>query len=141
MERLDKLDRQLLDELTLDGRATTTTLAARLNVVRATVKSRVERLQQEGIIRRFTIDVSSEVQPDMVRAVMLVQLEGAMSRAVISKLRRMPEISELYSTNGAWDLVAQLQTVSLPEFDRVLREIREIKGVLNSETCLLLNKA
>ena len=141
MERLDKLDRQLLDELTLDGRATTTTLAARLNVVRATVKSRVERLQQEGIIRRFTIDVSSEVQPDMVRAVMLVQMEGAMSRAVISKLRRMPEISELHSTNGAWDLVAQLQTVSLPEFDRVLREIREIKGVLNSETCLLLNKA
>ena len=47
--------------------------------------------------------------------------------------------NSLHSTNGTWDLVAQIETVNLPEFDRVLREIREIKGVLNSETSLLLN--
>ena len=44
----------------------------------------------------------------------------------------------IYSTNGAWDLVLEIQADNLRHFDRVLREIREVKGVLNSETSLLL---
>ena len=56
-------------------------------------------------------------------------------------LRAMPEIVSLHTTNGTWDLIARVETTSLPEFDRVLREVREIRGVLNSETCLLLDTA
>ena len=75
----------------------------------------------------------------MIRAVMMIELEGVMTRSVTRLLKQMPAIVSLHSTNGTWDLVAQIETVNLPEFDRVLREIREIKGVLNSETSLLLN--
>jgi hypothetical protein len=35
--------------------------------------------------------------------------------------------------------VAELQTTSLGEFDRVLRRVREVDGILNSETSLLLS--
>ncbi|WP_246116196.1 Lrp/AsnC ligand binding domain-containing protein [Denitromonas halophila] len=45
----------------------------------------------------------------------------------------------LHTTSGTWDLIAEIQTVSLSEFDRVLREVRMIDGVLNSETSLLLS--
>ena len=36
-------------------------------------------------------------------------------------------------------MVAQIETTGLPEFDLILRQIREIRGVANSETSLLLN--
>jgi DNA-binding Lrp family transcriptional regulator len=138
---LDQTDRDLIAALTADGRASVTTLAGRLGLARATVKSRLERLQSSGVIRRFTVELSAEAAPDLVRAVMLIELQGPLARKVTEALRRMPAITDLHSTNGAWDLVAQIEAASLPAFDRVLREVREIKGVLNSETCLLLDRA
>ena len=72
---------------------------------------------------------------------MMIELEGTLARSVTGSLTRLAEIVSLHSTNGTWDLVAHIETSSLPEFDRVLREVREIKGVLNSETSILLNKA
>ena len=49
-----------------------------------------------------------------------------------------PEIVALYATNGAWDLVAELRTATLADFDRVMGQIRSVDRVVNSETSLLL---
>ncbi len=138
---LDHTDRQLLTALTADGRASVTTLAATLGLARATVQTRLEKLQASGVIRRFTVELSAEATPDLVHAVMLIQLQGALARRIAKALRAMPEITDLHSTNGSWDLVARIETATLPDFDRVLRRVREIDGVLNSETCLLLDHA
>ena len=58
---------------------------------------------------------------------------------VINKLRGIPQLEKLHTTNGAWDLVADIRATSLEEFDKVLREVRTIEGVLNSETSILLS--
>jgi DNA-binding Lrp family transcriptional regulator len=58
---------------------------------------------------------------------------------VTKRLRGFPEIVALHTTNGGWDLVAEILTTTIADFDRVLREIRQIEGVLNSETSLLLS--
>ena len=101
----------------------------------------MERLIKAGVIQRFTIEVDASAEVEVVRAVMMIELEGTLARSVTGSLNRLSEIVSLHTTNGTWDLVAHIETSGLPEFDRVLREVREIKGVLNSETSLLLNKA
>jgi DNA-binding Lrp family transcriptional regulator len=53
-------------------------------------------------------------------------------------LRGIPELQTLHTTNGGWDLVAEIRTNSLASFDRVLVQIRSVEGVVNSETSLLL---
>jgi DNA-binding Lrp family transcriptional regulator len=45
----------------------------------------------------------------------------------------------LHTTNRHWDLVADIRTASLADVDRVLREVRMIDGIENSETSLLLS--
>jgi DNA-binding Lrp family transcriptional regulator len=138
---LSATDRRLIHALQQDGRASVTTLAGKLRVSRATVQNRMERLVSTGIIRRFTIEVDASAEVEVIRAVMMIELEGTLARSVTGSLKRLAEIVSLHSTNGTWDLVAHIETSSLPEFDRVLREVREIKGVLNSETSILLNRA
>ncbi|MEM7216278.1 MAG: Lrp/AsnC family transcriptional regulator [Pseudomonadota bacterium] len=140
MIELNSNDRKLVAALKRDSRASVTTLAGMLGLSRATVQSRMERLVEHGIIRRFTIEVSPEASPETIRAVTTIEIQGGNSRSIIRSLRQIPEVTALYSTNGAWDLVAEIETASLPEFDRVLRQIREVKGVLNSETSLLLDR-
>ncbi len=141
MTQLDPTDRRLLAALQQDARMPVVALAAELGLSRATVSARIERLRASGAIRRFTIELGAPDADDMVRAVMLIELQGPQARGVAARLRRMRQVSELHSTNGAWDLVARIEAASLSEFDRVLGDIREIPGVLNSETCLLLSRA
>ncbi len=138
---LDDTDRALIAALKRDGRVATTQLARQLNLSRATVQARIERLKDRGVIKRFTVEVTLASEDDAIAAIMFIALQGAMSRAVIRQLRKMPEIVMLNSTNGGWDLVARIEAQDLRRFDRVLREVREIEGVVNSETCLLLAEA
>jgi DNA-binding Lrp family transcriptional regulator len=70
---------------------------------------------------------------------MMVEIEGRSTTAIIKRLRGFAEIEQLHTTNGAWDLVAEIRAGSMAEFDRVLREIRQIEGILNSETSILLS--
>ena len=141
MQEITNTDKRLIAALKQDSRATITTLAGLLNVSRATVQTRMDNLIAGGIIQRFTIDVDASVDSDTVKAIMLIELEGPLARSVIFSLKRVSEISSLHTTNGNWDLAAHIETVGLAEFDQVLRRIREIKGVLNSETNILLNRA
>ena len=141
MAEISQTDQRLLAALMRDGRATVTTLAGKLGVSRATIQTRLDRLIRNRIIERFTIVVDETAGLELIRAVMMIEVEGTLARPVTRALKGLSQIVTLHTTNGTWDLVAQIETSTLPEFDRVLREIREIKGVLNSETSILLNRA
>lgn len=138
MASLDDLDHRLIALLRTDGRAPVSKLAQALRVSRGTVQARLDRLIDEGAILGFTIRAQSEPRSDSVRAIMSIEVAGRSTDAVIRLLRGLPEIVALHTTNGAWDLVAEINTSSLADFDRVLREVRTIEGVLNSETSILL---
>jgi DNA-binding Lrp family transcriptional regulator len=70
---------------------------------------------------------------------MSVAVEGNKAEAVLKALRGDPAVGALYSTNGRWDLVAELRAESLEAFDRVLGRIRLIEGIASTETSLLLS--
>ncbi|SEI56222.1 DNA-binding transcriptional regulator, Lrp family [Pseudomonas linyingensis] len=134
----DDLDRRLLALLREDGRASTAALAERLKVSRGTVQNRIDRLQRSGLLVGFTIKLRNELDNSGIRAITMIELRGGASDAVIAALRQIPEAVRVHTTNGRWDLVVEIHTATLGEFDRVLRELRAIKGVANSESNLLL---
>jgi DNA-binding Lrp family transcriptional regulator len=139
MADLDELDRRLIALLRTDGRAPVTTLARQLGVTRATVNSRLDRLLESGRVLGFTIRTKDGHGDDDVRAITLVEVEGRTTNEVIRALRGLPEIQSLHTTNGGWDLVAEIRCDSLIAFDRILGQIRSVEGVINSESSLLLN--
>ncbi len=66
-------------------------------------------------------------------------VEGNRTDAVLAALRGDPAVSALHTTNGRWDMVAELQADTLEAFDRVLSRIRLLEGIANTETSLLLS--
>ncbi|TLP47061.1 MULTISPECIES: Lrp/AsnC family transcriptional regulator [Cohaesibacter] len=135
----DQLDKELISLLRHDGRAPLSKLADILKVSRGTVQNRLDRLQESGAVIGFTVRVREDYELDGIRAVMMIEVVGKSTSQVIKRLRGMPELQTLHTTNGSWDLVAEIQAASLSDFDRVLREVRLIEGVLNSETSILLS--
>lgn len=138
MRPLDDLDRRLIFELRQDGRATVSALAQTLHVARGTAQARLDRLLADRVIRRFTIEVGPGAEEDAVRAVTTVQVSGAQAGSVARHLRRMSTVRALHTTNGTWDLVAEITAPNLAVLDATLGEIRSLSAVANTETSILL---
>lgn len=135
---LDELDRRLIAMLRHDARAPVSSLALALGVSRATVKARIDRLVAEGTIKAFTVVLAEEVGTQAVRAIMSIEVEGRTTDRVVRQLRGFPEVRALHTTNGRWDLVAELEAPSLEAFDETLRRVRLIESIGVTETSLLL---
>jgi DNA-binding Lrp family transcriptional regulator len=136
---MDDTDRTLIRLLRDDARLSISSLAAACNISRGTVQNRIERLRRDGIIQGFTIRQSAAATPGLVRAVTLLEVGGGRLPHVVRALRGLPEVAEVHTTNGRWDLVVDLAAESLAAFDAVLRRIRLIEGITNSETSLKLS--
>jgi DNA-binding Lrp family transcriptional regulator len=96
------------------------------------------RLEADGTIVGYTVRLRPDVQEQHISALMTIAVEGNQVDAVVKALRGEPNIGSLHSTNGRWDLVAELRTDSLASFDRLLARISRMPGVSSSETSLLL---
>lgn len=139
MHVFDAFDYQLIGFLRQDGRAPLSKLAEILGVSRGTVHVRLDRLIESGASLGFTVRVRENHDDGARRAVMLIEVVGKSTTAVIKQMRGLPELHSLHTTNGAWDLIAQIRASNLTDFDRLLRQVRTIDGVLNSETSFMLS--
>ena len=138
---MDDLDRSLIAALRHDGRAPLSKLADILGVSRGTIQNRLDRLMEEGVITGFTVRTRELPDERKVRAVAMLEVAGRHTPSVVRQLRQVSEIVSLYTTNGAWDLVAEIETRDLVEFDKVLARMRGVDGISRSDTSLLLAPA
>ena len=110
-----------------------------LGISRATVQTRIDRLLESGAVLGFTLRVRQDYDDRSIRAIMMIEVSGRNTTKVIKYLRGLPELYALHTTNGGWDLVAEIRANSLSDFDRILREVRDVEGVSNSETSIMLS--
>jgi DNA-binding Lrp family transcriptional regulator len=136
---MDSTDRRLLSLLREDARVPVAALAKTLKVARGTVQNRLARLEADGTIIGYTVKLKPEAGEHTIRALMTVAVEGNRTDEVLRALRGDPAVCALHTTNGRWDIVAELRADSLEAVDRVLGRIRLIDGISNTETSLLLS--
>ena len=141
MSELDNIDRQLIGILRTDARTSVSELAKKINVSRATIQNRLTKLEKRNIITGYTILVSSEIDNNMslVRAHMNIEIKGSSTKNVKFALMSEPSVCTIHTTNGRWDMIVEIQTHSLEEFDRILCRIRDIPEIAASETSILLS--
>jgi DNA-binding Lrp family transcriptional regulator len=139
MASLDDTDRELIALLRDNARLSVVALARQLRVARATVQNRIARLEREGVIVGYSVRLRPTAEAQRIRALMNVAVEGNRTDEVLRELRGHPNVAALHSTNGRWDLVAELRADTLEEFDRVLSAVRLIQGIANTETSILLS--
>lgn len=135
---MDETDHRLIAALRHDARAALSDLALELNLSRTTVRARMARLRTRGEIVGFTVVTRSDVMQDPVRGLMMIGIEGRGTDRIIRTLSGMPELRTVHSTNGRWDVIVEIGTATLEEFDAVLHRVRRLDGVVASETSLLL---
>ncbi len=139
MNDMDRNDERLIAALRRNSRKTFSELSAELGLSRTTVRTRIERLVASGVILGFTIVLRDEARKSPVRALMLLGIEGRGTDRIIHRLNGYPAVEAVHTTNGKWDLMVEIGTETLEELDRVISDIRNLDGVMTSETNLRLS--
>ena len=139
---LDDIDKQLLALLRQNARPSVVDLAKTLKISRATVQNRISKLEKEDIILGYTVKLKheAEVESNAVKIVMSISAEAKDEAQVLKELQSFHEVISVYHTNGHWDLIAEVRAENLSLLGGLLVRIRAIKGIIQTETNLLLDQ-
>ncbi|MEJ1095973.1 MULTISPECIES: Lrp/AsnC family transcriptional regulator [unclassified Pseudoxanthomonas] len=137
--KISATDELLLSLLRENARASTAQIARRLNLSRTTVQSRIERLEQEGIISGYTVRVREDFERVYIRAHIMITVHPKQMTSVVAALRAMPELRVLHSVSGAYDLIAIGVVPSVDAMDQLTDRIGAIEGVERTTSSIVLS--
>ena len=142
MEKIDELDRRILQILTQNARVPFKDVAEECKVSRAAVHQRVQRLFDNGIV----LGSSYQVNPKMLGYNLCVYVgitleRGSMYDAVCDELEKIPEIVESQFTLGGFSMLIKLYARDDQHLMHLLnRQIQTIPGIVKTETLTALDQ-
>ncbi|WP_028916067.1 MULTISPECIES: Lrp/AsnC family transcriptional regulator [Pseudoxanthomonas] len=137
--KITDADEQLLSLLREDARASTAQIARRLGLSRTTVQSRIDRLEQAGVIRGYTVRIDDAVEQARIRAHIMITVSPKKMAAVVKELHAIPEVRSLHSVSGSHDLVALGVVGDVNQMDVLTDRIGALDGVERTSTAIVLS--
>ncbi|MCG7845149.1 MAG: Lrp/AsnC family transcriptional regulator [Methanomassiliicoccales archaeon] len=134
---IDHLDDKIIEILKKDSRRPFVEIANELEVSEGTIRSRVKKLFEEGIIRAFTIKTSSK----NVKALVEVKIDVNVNTSEIAdQIASFQGVSEVYEVTGEEDIVAIIDVTSSPQLNEIIERIRRYDNVESTRTRLILKE-
>ncbi|MEM1654980.1 MAG: Lrp/AsnC family transcriptional regulator [Nitrososphaerota archaeon] len=122
-------DQELLKMLMENARMSYVEIARALNVSEAAVRKRVKRLENLGIISRYTIEVDPRKLGYEVVAIIGLDVDPEHLLSVMDELKKREEAVRLYLTSGDHMLVAECWFKSSQELSSFIRRLESREGV------------
>ncbi len=127
--KLDDVDRNIIGILQANGREPIASLARKVDLSRSAAQERLARLEKNGVISGYTIQLgNSKVKPH-VSAYLLLYLEGPICERVLPSIAALPEVKKSQSVGGEIDMILFVETNSLEELYNVRARVEAIRGV------------
>ncbi|MDW8021735.1 MAG: Lrp/AsnC family transcriptional regulator [Nitrososphaerota archaeon] len=133
---LDDIDLKIIELLRKDGRMSFIEIGKKVGLSEGAVRRRVKLLHERGIIKRFTVEIDRGYG---VSAITFIQLEYSSSaKEVVGKVAKVPGVEAVYELTGRFDAIAIISAPSISELNERIDSIRNIEGVKNTETAVIL---
>lgn len=130
---MDELDEKILSILKKNGRTPFVEIADRIGLTEGAVRSRVSRLVEDGVIKRFTIEAQGEI-----KAIVMVATSTNVPTTLVADRIRELGIGNVFEVSGDWDIICFVQSGLMHNIDSLVERIRRIRGVVSTNTCLVL---
>lgn len=134
---MDQIDERLLALLRRDGRASMAELGRAVGLSRTAALARVRRMEDGGVIRGYRAEVSDERAAAHVARVAIV-VRTADVRVYVHRLLALPEVSEVESVAGEYDLLVRLATDTSADLDAVLDRLASWRETVSTTTFVVL---
>jgi DNA-binding Lrp family transcriptional regulator len=134
---MDDLDRQILDILRRDARTPYTEIAEQVGTSEGTVRNRVERLLDDGIIERFTVSTRT----GNIKAMIEVSVKVNVHTTEISEtMAEWDQVDFVWQVSGEEDVVLVVDAADTGAVNQLITRAREMDEVENTKTRLILDE-
>lgn len=132
------IDERLIQALRENARTSTTELARKLDVSRATVQNRLRQLEDTGVIRGYTVVLGESWHQALIRAHVLIEVEQRLTAAVCARLSAISQITALHAISGDYDLIVMVETQGTEMLSQLLDRISAMDGVIRTKSSVIL---
>jgi Lrp/AsnC family transcriptional regulator for asnA, asnC and gidA len=141
MAGLDEIDMKILSALYSDASVSIPELSGRLGVNLSVAYSRIKRLQNRGIIERFTIQVNEESLGMRAGALAGLNVDPKQREAVLKEIETVDGVRLIREVTGRFDIIVNLKGQSLDKLHLVVHDvIGKIPGVLHAEVFMEVSR-
>ncbi|MDX2342397.1 MAG: Lrp/AsnC family transcriptional regulator [Acidimicrobiia bacterium] len=137
---IDELDGRLIATLSETPRIGVQELSNRLGVTRATVYSRLEKLESTGVLAGFGPDLDFATIGYAVTAFITIELQQGRFNDVIPVLEAMPHVIEAHALAGEGDIICRVAAESTDHLMKLVQKILSTPGVRRSRTAISLEQ-
>jgi DNA-binding Lrp family transcriptional regulator len=139
MAELDALDLALVGALRENPRSGVLELSRQTRVARATVESRLKRMEQSGVITGYGPDLDVAAAGFTVLAFVTLEIaQGALDQ-VKSDLAAIPAVLEAYAITGSADVICKVAATSHADLQQVLLHVDASPSVARSTSAIVLS--
>ncbi len=146
-EMIDK-DSRILALLKENSRMTTKEMSNELEMPQTTIHNRIKRLTQNGIIKRFTIEIDGKKIGTGLDAYILCTVSYRSTRGekinqieVAQTIKELPEVEEVSIVTGDNDMIVKVAVKDVDSLnDFVIFSLRDIEGVERTVTSVVLSE-
>lgn len=128
---MDKIDCKLIELLQADARTSITELSAQVHLNRTSVKNRIDKLLDEGVIESFTTNVSLKAMGKILLFVQLSNLKKSPDE-ILEILANNEEVIEIHILTGSTDILFKYATRDLESAFMFLKGLTHFTSVLTS---------
>ena len=138
--KLDQKDKQILEALMQDASLSVAKLARKTDLPSTTVYNRVKKLKDSAIIQNYTIEIDKKsIYGPIIAYILIKTHQNVDQRKILQKLSNLPNVLDVSIITGRTDIISKIQLHSIEALDSfILDEIRQIEGIINSETMIAL---
>ena len=136
---LDPIDKQILKMLQEDGRISYSEIAEKAKRTEVTIRRRVRRLINEGVIKRFTVVLDPLKIGRSISAIVRVKAQMKRATAIAETVKEYEEVIEAYFLDGACGVMLKVTVDDLAHLRTFLEmKLGRVEGVGEVETCIVL---
>jgi DNA-binding Lrp family transcriptional regulator len=136
---LDALDGRLLQLLCENGRASVLELSRTLGVARATVSTRMERLQAASVITGYGPRIELAAAGFPVQALVTLEIAQGGLDEVVALLTSLPGVLEAFVTTGSGDVFCKIAAASTADLQSLLLEMNRSDSISRSTSVIVLS--
>ncbi len=140
MHAIDKIDKYIIEQLTINGRASFANIAKDINLTDVAIKKRLDRLMQKGIIKAISAEIDYEILGFNEKAEMLITIDPSKQNEILKKLKDIEDIKEIIEVTGEYNIIVRIMAIDKSDLKQLLDNIFKIDGITKISILTLLKE-
>jgi DNA-binding Lrp family transcriptional regulator len=136
---LTEKDEELLSILRLNARASVSDMARATGVSRTAIQNRLNKLENNNVIEAYSVVLGSEYTSGLISSNVSLKVNPNLRQTICLALRKVHQISHIYSISGEYDLLVTIQASTLEKLSEVLNMVCSLEGVARTNSSIILD--